>query len=146
MTSQKISKELIAPCGMNCAICSRYLAFINNLKKSQCTGCRPRNKGCTYLFKNCTGPKDISNGKALYCFECVAYPCKQINRMDKRYKENYKMSVKENLEYIKSKGIESFIKDQNKKYKCPKCSGLISIHNKKCFKCNTITKLVEKTN
>ena len=82
----------------------------------------------------------------MYCFECVEYPCKQINRMDKRYKENYKMSVKENLEHIKSKGIKSLIKDQNKKYECPKCSGLISIHNKKCFKCDTITKLVEKSN
>ena len=146
MTSQKISEELIAPCGMNCAICSRYLAFINNYKKSHCTGCRPANKRCTYLFKNCTGPENSSNERASFCFECVEYPCKQINRMDKRYKENYKMSVKENLEHIKSKGIESFIKDQKKKYKCPRCSGLISIHNKKCFKCDTVTKLVEKTN
>ena len=103
MTSQKISEELIAPCGMNCAICSRYLAFVNNLKKSQCTGCRPGNKRCTYLFKNCTGSKSISYGKASFCFECAEYPCKQINRMDKRYKENHRMSVKKNLEYIKSK-------------------------------------------
>jgi hypothetical protein len=136
---------LLAPGGRHCAICSRYLAYSNNLNKSHCVGCRPRNKRCTYLFKNCTGPKTISNGKASYCFQCPEYPCKQINRMDKRYKVNYAMSVKDNLEFIKSKGIRLFLKDQIKKYTCPKCSGLISIHNKKCFKCETIAKLIDKS-
>jgi hypothetical protein len=144
MKTTAIPKDLIAPCGMNCAICSRYLAYKNNLSRSHCIGCRPRNKRCTYLFKNCTGPRTISNNNALFCFECVEYPCKQINRMDKRYRENYAMSVKENLEYIKSKGIETFIQEQIKKYTCPKCAGLISIHNRKCFACDTVTKLVEK--
>ena len=141
-----ISKELIAPCGMNCAICSRYLSYVNNLKRSQCIGCRPRNKRCTYLFKNCTGPKDISNGNATFCFECGQYPCKQINRIDHRYKSNYKMSMKENLEDIKKNGTDKFIVEQYKKYQCVKCGGLISIHNRKCFKCDTITRLIEKDN
>jgi hypothetical protein len=64
--------------------------------------------------------------------------------MDKRYRENYNMSVKDNLEFIRSKGIKLFIKDQIKKYTCKKCSGLISIHNRKCFQCDKIIKLVEK--
>jgi hypothetical protein len=144
MKANKISKELIAPCGMNCAICSWYLAYSNNLKKSHCIGCRTRNVKCSYLFKNCTGPKDKLNKKARYCFECTEYPCKQINRMDRRYKENYKMSVKDNLEYIMLNGVQLFIKNQIDKYTCKKCLGLISIHNKKCFKCDSITKLVEK--
>ena len=54
------------------------------------------------------------------------------------------MSVKENLETIKNNGIGKFIKEQYKKYHCSKCGGLISIHNRKCFKCDTITRLVEK--
>lgn len=40
--SNPIPEELIAPCGMNCALCSRYLAFVNKLKRSQCIGCRIR--------------------------------------------------------------------------------------------------------
>jgi hypothetical protein len=56
------------------------------------------------------------------------------------------MSVKDNLEYIKKNGIGKFIEEQYKKYRCSKCGGLISIHNGKCFKCDTITKLVEKYN
>lgn len=54
------------------------------------------------------------------------------------------MSMKDNLEYIKKMGIGKFIKEQYKKYCCLKCGGLISIHNRKCFKCNKITKLVDK--
>jgi len=64
--------------------------------------------------------------------------------MDKRYRENYNMSVKDNLENIKINGMEKFMLDQCKAYKCATCDGLISIHNRKCFKCDTITKLVEK--
>ena len=145
--SSLISKELIAPCGINCAICSRYLSFVNNLKQSQCIGCRPRGQKCTFLFGKCTGiNNNILTVDTDFCFECDQYPCKQISRMDNRYRNNYKMSIKDNLDYIKKEGIDKFIDDQYERYRCSKCSGLISIHNKKCFKCDTITRLVEKEN
>ena len=53
------------------------------------------------------------------------------------------MSIKENLEYIKSMGIGKFIEEQYKKYRCSNCGGLISIHNRKCFSCETVTRLVD---
>ena len=93
-----------------------------------------------------TGINHTSKGNTVFCFECNQYPCKQINRMDDRYRNNYKMSVKDNLEYIKNMGIGKYINDQYKKYHCSKCGGLISIHNRKCFKCDTVTRLVEKQN
>ena len=142
-----ITEELVAPCGMNCAICSRYLAYVNNIKKSQCAGCRLSNSKCSYLFGKCTGINSALKGNAAakFCFECDQYPCKEINRMDKRYKNNYKMSVKENLEAIQNDGITQFIVAQYGANNCLNCGGLISIHNKKCFKCDKITKLVQKT-
>ncbi|MBT4333438.1 MAG: DUF3795 domain-containing protein [Candidatus Cloacimonetes bacterium] len=112
MKKNPISEELIAPCGMNCTICSRYLFHVNNLKRSQCVGCRPRNKKCEYLFGKCTGINNISTGKADFCSKCDQYPCRQINRMDKRYRNNYDMSVKDNLEDIKSIGISKIIDEQ----------------------------------
>ena len=139
-------EELIAPCGMNCAICSRYLSYVNDLKRSQCIGCRPGNKKCSYLFEKCSGINGALNGNAnaRFCFECSEYPCKQINRMDGRYKKNYEMSVKDNLENIRKMGVDKFSRKQYEKYHCPKCGGLISIHNRKCFKCDKIKRLVEK--
>jgi hypothetical protein len=142
-----ISKDLIAPCGMTCAICSRYLAHINNFRQNQCAGCRPSNKECSYLFGKCTGINHaILTGDAAFCTECEQYPCKEIKRMDKRYRENYKMSVKDNLEFISNAGIDKFTEKEYEKHHCSKCGGLISIHNRKCFKCDTIMKLVEKYN
>ena len=141
-----IRDELIAPCGMNCAICSNYLAYVNNLNKNQCPGCRPSNKKCSYLFEKCTGINHSleGNAKAKFCFECDQYPCKEIKRMDRRYRDIYGMSLKDNLEQINENGAVEFAEAQFKKYQCSKCSGAISIHNKKCFKCDTITKMVEK--
>ncbi|MGA3288914.1 MAG: DUF3795 domain-containing protein [Candidatus Bathyarchaeia archaeon] len=51
-----VNPELIAPCGMNCALCSGYLALKNDVKSkgvrmSYCTSCRPRNKNCSFLKK-----------------------------------------------------------------------------------------------
>lgn len=144
--SNLISEELIAPCGMNCAICSRYLAYVHNLKRSQCSGCRQRSESCTYLFEKCTGINHHSKGNTAFCFECNQYPCRQINRMDDRYRKKYHMSVKENLKCIQTVGIDQFIEEQSKQYRCSKCGGFISIHNRKCFKCDSITRLVEKSN
>ncbi len=137
---------LIAPCGMNCAICSNYLACINNLNKSQCAGCRTTNKKCTYLFEKCTGINHFIDGNAdaKFCYECEQYPCKEINRMDRRYRENYGISVKENLEYIRENGLSKFVAKQYSEHKCSKCGEMISVHNRKCFKCDTVIKLVEK--
>ncbi len=127
---------------MNCAVCSRYLAHVNNLKRSQCIGCRPRGKKCAYLFGKCGGPRDSSRRKARFCFECREYPCKRIGQMDRRYRLNYGMSVMENLEFIRAKGLEAFLRQQRRKYHCPTCTGLISTHNGKCFRCEPITALV----
>ena len=141
-----ISNEHIAPCGMNCAVCSRYLSYVNNLNRSQCVGCRSRNERCTYLFERCTGVNNTSKGNAVFCFECDQYPCREINRMDDRYRKNYMMSVKDNLEFIYKRGIDKFIDEQYRKYRCSECGGLISVHNRKCFKCDEVTRLIEKPN
>ncbi|NND15286.1 MAG: DUF3795 domain-containing protein, partial [Eudoraea sp.] len=130
-----LPKKLIAPCGMNCAICSRYLSYVNDLKRSQCIGCRPGNKKCTYLFGKCSGINANLKGNATasFCFECDKYPCQQINRMDDRYRSNFEMSVKGNLDCIKRIGVDKFAKEQDEEYRCSTCGGLISIHNGKCF-------------
>ncbi len=142
-----LNEELVAPCGMNCAVCSNYLACVNNLNRSQCAGCRTTNKKCTYLFEKCTGLNHSlkGNANAKFCFECNQYPCKEIDRMDRRYRENYGTSIKGNLEYIKGKGLREFVAKQYNEHKCSRCGELVSVHNRKCFKCDIITKLVEKS-
>ncbi|MBW2276198.1 MAG: hypothetical protein JRF63_01830 [Deltaproteobacteria bacterium] len=129
---------------MNCAVCSNYLAYATNLKRSQCVGCRPRNELCTYLFEKCTGINHGRKSDTTFCHECEQYPCKQIDRMDKRYRNSYGMSVKDNLARIDEIGVSRFAEEQYEKHCCARCGGLISVHNRKCFECDEITRLVEK--
>ena len=130
--------ELIAPCGMNCAICSNHLALNNDIKSKgvrmpYCAGCRPRNKKCAFLKKKCDL---LLNKKVEYCFECKDFPCDPLKRIDKRYQTFFRMSMIENLRFIKNNGITEFLKKENEKWKCENCSKLISCHNGLCFNCD----------
>lgn len=140
-----MEEELIAPCGMNCSLCSAYQAMKNDsksqgIKTPYCIGCRPRNKQCAYIYKQCAL---LRNKKITYCYECRDFPCHNLQTIDERYKKRYRMSMIENLQSIKKNGIEKFLKDQKEKWQCPTCNGLICTHNGLCFKCD-ITKLKHK--
>jgi hypothetical protein len=136
--NKKIDLELIAPCGMNCAICSAYLAFINNIPIVKCKGCRARNKQCAFLKKRCKDDLKLLTGEIAFCSECNYCPCENLRHLDGRYRNNYRMSMIDNLEYIKKYGLKKFAAQQYKKYHCKNCGGLISVHNNKCFKCDKI--------
>ena len=118
-----IKRGMIAPCGMNCALCSSYLAWREDLKaeginRSYCEGCRPQDRKCAFLKKRC--PK-LLKGQVKYCFECKEYPCERLKRLDKRYRTYYHMSMLANLDFIKKKGIRRFLKKEQRKWRCPKC-------------------------
>ena len=132
-----MDEVLIAPCGMNCGICSGYLALKNDVKSkgvrmSYCTGCRPRDKQCAFLKKRCDR---LMKGQVQYCYDCKEYPCKNLEHIDKRYRTFFKMSMIENLEYIRKEGIERFLAKEEEKWKCPACGGVICCHNGICFSC-----------
>jgi hypothetical protein len=128
---------LIAPCGMNCAICSAYLAWKYDLKKqgimrNYCAGCRPRGKNCAFMKKAC---EKLGNGLLNYCFECADFPCRRLKALDKRYRTKYHMSMIENLVFIKEQGIPGFLKKEAEKWRCPECGETICCHNGICFNC-----------
>jgi hypothetical protein len=50
------------------------------------------------------------------------------------------MSMIENLKYIRDKGINNFLKQQEKKYKCDECGGIICVHNGVCYSCENSNK------
>jgi len=143
--SLKMRKELVAPCGINCAICGRYLAMKYDVKRKgimipYCEGCRPRGRACATLKKRCSL---ILNNEIQFCFECDTFPCKDLKRLDQAYQKFFHMSLVENLKRIKKDGMANFLKSQRKGSKCPKCGGIISVHNGKCFRCD-IDKMKKK--
>ena len=140
-----MDKELIAPCGMNCGICSGYLAFKYDVKSKgirmpYCTGCRPRDKKCAFLKKRCNL---LLEGQVQYCYECKDFPCEGLQHIDKRYRSLFRMSMTENLEYIKKNGIGKFLLKEEERWKCPECGAVICCHNGICFNCG-LNKLKNK--
>ena len=131
---ESFRQELIAPCGMNCRICIGYYGYTMNgeKRKNTCEGCRLRDKNCAFIKKQC---EKLSKKEVEYCFECMDFPCENLEKLDKRYREKYDMSMIKNLEFIKENGIDLFLKQQEEKYKCPNCCGVICIHNKICYNC-----------
>jgi hypothetical protein len=128
---------LIAPCGMNCALCGNYQSMKLDLKKmgiqkGYCAGCRPRGKNCAFMKKNCGL---IGEGKIQFCYECVDFPCLRLKHLDKRYRTKYNMSMIDNLTYIKEKGMANFLKKEEKKWKCKECGATISCHGAICYTC-----------
>jgi hypothetical protein len=136
-TAKPSGSDLIAPCGMNCAICASYLALVNDVKNRgvkmpYCAGCRPRDKKCAFLKKRCS---KLLNGEVAFCYECPSFPCESLRTLDDRYKSRYRMSMIDNLSYIKEHGMHSFLEEQAKKWKCPNCGEMICCHNGICFNC-----------
>ena len=132
-----MKEDLIAPCGMNCAVCSGYLAFKNDVKSKgvkmvYCSGCRPRGKKCAFLKKRCDL---LLNNQVRFCYECKDFPCPRLIHLDKRYKALFRMSFISNLEYIRDNGIQQFLIRETEKWKCPNCGKAISCHNGICFNC-----------
>lgn len=124
--------KLIAPCGMNCAVCIAYLR-----EKKPCEGCRAKTenkpKHCfTCRIANCNELVKTNSG---FCFDCVKYPCARVKQLDLRYRKNYQTSLIENLKQIELKGINFFLNLEVTKWTCPFCGKILSIHRDFCIFC-----------
>jgi hypothetical protein len=136
MQNRDFKPELVAPCGMNCGICKRYLAYWRGIPEEKgkvihCQGCLPRNKNC-FIKRSC---KKLLKNEIKFCFECENIPCENLERLDMRYKKRYNMSMIENLKNLKEKGMKEFLKVHEDKFKCPKCGDIISVHDEICYTC-----------
>jgi hypothetical protein len=124
-------EKMIAPCGMNCALCYAHLR-----EKDKCPGCRSSGVNFKYckkcIIRNC---ENIEKGSNKYCYGCVKYPCSRLKALDKRYRNKYNMSMLENLNEIKTKGINTFLDNQNKRWTCKNCGAILCVHKKNCVKC-----------
>jgi hypothetical protein len=118
-----MKKDLVAPCGINCAVCVKYL-------ENKCPGCiagrKVNGRAINCKRRVCQTRTDR------FCFSCVEFPCPSIKTLDKRYREKYGTSVIENLECIKDKGLEAFLNSEDSKW--VNKEGTLCIHDKKRYK------------
>lgn len=127
------NEALIAPCGINCGVCKYYLAKAKGIYKSRrsgCIGCVPRGKGCV-----CQGCEPLTKGNVRFCYECRDFPCKQLERLNQRYRTKYHTDLISNLLNIKKKGITDWLKEEEQRWKCNECGGMVSMHDLRCYDC-----------
>lgn len=132
MDSISSDKTMIAPCGINCGVCMVHLR-----EKNKCPGCHGQDekkpKHCvTCRLKHC---EELNRISGTYCFQCKGFPCTRLKQFDKRYMTKYGMSVIDNLNMIKEKGIDEFLLTENQKWACNKCGGVVCVHTWKCSEC-----------
>jgi hypothetical protein len=118
----EISEHLIAPCGMNCAICKAHLR-----QRNPCHGCGEtgNNNPPTRLYcrlRIC----DKRTGN--FCYECAEFPCDRLRRLDLRYRTRYGMSQIENLEFMRKHGMNKFLKNEAERWISEK--GLFCVHDR----------------
>jgi hypothetical protein len=136
MSKGMFTPELIAPCGMNCGLCKGYIAYSRGIprqrgKVTHCAGCLPRGKNC-FIKRGCS---KLSKHQIQFCYECDAMPCKNLDRLDRRYRERYGMSMVENLKMLKANGMDAFLASQREKHCCPSCGDVVCVHDGKCYSC-----------
>ena len=61
--------------------------------------------------------------------------------LDKRYRTKYHLSMIENLNDIKTSGMDVFIKKECDKWRCTDCGATICCHNGLCLNCHLDTLL-----
>lgn len=132
-----IKREMIAPCGLNCGICSA--AFD---EEKPCLGCRGPEENkyefCRFKCKiwRCERLL-ITDG---FCDQCPNYPCEDVVEKEGRYTTAYPVeeSPIQNLKEIRELGIEAFLQRESVRRSCPVCGGIIIIHTGRCSKCGRL--------
>lgn len=132
---------MIAPCGMNCALCIAHLRAVNT-----CPGCSGSNEQkpqhCVRCgIKNC---RELRRSGGKYCCDCEVFPCARLRQLDHRYTTRYGMSMIENLKRIHTAGVQQFVREEEKRWRCPRCRRLISVHRPECIHCGAPRKAGRK--
>lgn len=128
--------DMIAPCGLDCTLCSYALRAEN-----PCPGCNcpDQNKPefCSKICGIVLCEKRRENGYR-FCDECDDFPCTDVMEKETRYTSKYplKESVIENLRMIRAEGMEAFLKRQKERFSCPHCGSPVCIHTGVCSGCH----------
>ena len=67
--------------------------------KHTCIICRLREKPCAFIKTQCD---KLTDRKIEYRFVCVDFPCNNLEKCDRRYRDKYGMRVIANLKYIRT--------------------------------------------
>jgi len=128
MAGSVMRPEMVAPCGMNCNLCS----WVLDPSKPNCLGCRPRGRGCVHKKGLCT---KLARAEIAFCHRCEDFPCETLSTIDARHTRTHNYSFIENLRYIRARGLPAFLRREITRYTCPACERLLTVHSDRCSHC-----------
>ena len=130
MPKEPIETIMFAPCGMNCKVCYKHC-----YTKKRSDGCLKTDEGKPEHCRKCKIKDCVKLKGVSYCYECSENPCKLIKNLEKSYNTRYGASLVANSHFVKANGLDTFMEQQKKRYTCPNCGGIISIHDSECSEC-----------
>jgi len=135
LTSAAEREALVAPCGMDCAYCSRYLDHVYG-RATGCEGCLPRHKECRFLKGRCVY---LDGGLVRSCAECSSFPCAQIHKLDVRYqRKGWDVDFSGNIHEIRMIGLDQFTAESDRRHSCAACGGPVTVHGGTCYGCGRV--------
>lgn len=127
--------EMLAPCGLDCTVCSYALK-----KDNPCVGCTGPNENksdfCANQCRIVNCEKRILNFYR-FCDECPDFPCDLIRERDEIYRTQQALeeSPIENLKCYHEKGMSAFLREQKAHWTCKECGGVVSVNDGVCSGC-----------
>lgn len=158
MTSpeRKHLENLAAPCGLYCGACSilaagrkndpklmellavgvaDYLGHPVEVKDLACEGCH--SDVVAIMCRECDLRACALSKGLTHCSKCADFPCQQIidfNNDDFRHHSE----VLDNIRRQRDIGIDAWIKEQDERWRCPKCGCVADWYAGQCSNCDTI--------
>lgn len=124
---------LLAPCGIDCGICSGYLR-----EKNRCPGCLNATETTLKHIFTCSKKICAESQGITYCYECKKFPCYNLKKLEKRYSTQYGESPVNNGIFVRDFGLEAFKKSQLLRWTCQNCGEGLNVHKSKCPGCGEI--------
>jgi hypothetical protein len=126
--------DSISICGLYCGACPTF--------NKTCYGCRSEVRNPEHLSKfECKIRRCCLEKKGNpFCGLCEKYPCKKLTKLIESHpkddKYSYRHEIPSNLQNIHSKGWKTWLKEQEEKWKCPECGGVVQFYTYKCADCD----------
>ena len=160
MTSseRKYYKELAAPCGLYCGACSiiaavrrgdpqlleliaggvaEYLGQPVEVKALSWEGCLSDVRAS--VCRECTLRACALEKGLAHCAQCADFPCQQIIDFNNDGFRHHS-EVLDNIRRQQEIGIDAWVKEQEERWRCPKCGCGVDWYAGQCPDCNTTLK------
>jgi len=103
-------------------------------EKMECHGCKsdhPAEFAQICRIRNCAREKGFD-----FCFECEDYHCERLRDFLEAHAAHPAIHLN-NLERIKSAGLENWLSEQEKRWSCPSCGKKFHFDETTCIQCGS---------